>query len=414
MRFTIDDLMQAVHCIKFPQRWRDIYDEAMEDFYANGCAMLQPAYYDELYRRYGVLEKHREVYKEAAKKIGQSEPLSVFLALLCFAIRDREHAARDIGELVGLKSPDGNSRIEYDMLPALAICSLIPYCHEKLRSRNLPEDIIADVMKMPEGGVDDYLKRNGGVYGYSLMLLGWNQLAIDNKLFNIGRLQIEIFSTFWASAIVFKSKNGEYIALADQLILHKEGFPLGAKYYEENCDCWEATISETAEHWFGYPYNKKGFVEKKSITLSKGEWEKVLSPGDSVVSLHIPPGGSFGEEIINDTLKQTETFIKTYFPDFDYKAFVCYSWLLDPQLEELLGENSNIVKFGKKFHRMGAKSNALDVFYFVFGMPTDNDMPVISELPGNTKLEKMIKEHYLNKKAIYEMHGYFFPTETTN
>ena len=29
MRFSIDELMRQVNCSKFPDRWREIYDEAI-------------------------------------------------------------------------------------------------------------------------------------------------------------------------------------------------------------------------------------------------------------------------------------------------------------------------------------------------------------------------------------------------
>jgi hypothetical protein len=109
---------------------------------------------------------------------------------------------------------------------------------------------------------------------------------------------------------------------------------------------------------------------------------------------------------VDATLRETKAFLRDYFPEFSYKAFVCGSWLLDPQLETLLGRDANIVKFGKRFARLTAKSAGNGVFNFVFKKPnTDFD---IRDLPESTRLERALKEHYLNGKAIYEMYGYFF------
>ena len=44
MLFSIDELMRQVNCAKFPDRWREIYDDAMADYEANGCALLEPKY----------------------------------------------------------------------------------------------------------------------------------------------------------------------------------------------------------------------------------------------------------------------------------------------------------------------------------------------------------------------------------
>ncbi len=408
MYLPIERLMQEVNCVKFPERWRAVYDNAMDDFYANGSPLLDTSYYDMLSKEYGILINHLDVCKETAIQISKNKHLSAFLALLCYALRDREHARQDVSELILPKAPDGNAALEYDMLPFLAISSLYPYCYKKLKSRNLPEEIIAYVMKNPERGIDEYMKRHNGRYGFHL--LGWFQLSIDGYLFKIKHLEIEIFSSFWASTTIYKNKNNQCIALADNMAFHKNGFPLGAKYFEDEADSFTATISETDTEWIGYQFNEKGFLLSDKVSLSKNEWTKMLSHGDSVLSLHIPSKTSFSPKDIDETLEEAKVFIKKYFPDFNYKAVVCYSWLLDPQLEQLLGSDSNIVKFGKRFNRIGAKSAGRGVFYFIFNQPLNTEPP-ISTLPERTRLERALKEHYTNNKAIYEMHGYYFPEE---
>ena len=37
-------------------------------------------------------------------------------------------------------------------------------------------------------------------------------------------------------------------------------------------------------------------------------------------------------------------FCQEFYPDYDYKAIVCYSWLLDPQFKEFLRSNSGAVE----------------------------------------------------------------------
>ena len=100
-------------------------------------------------------------------------------------------------------------------------------------------------------------------------------------------------------------------------------------------------------------------------------------------------------------------FFKQYYPDFKYKAFYCGSWLLDPQLEEMLGAQSNIAKFGRRFSRLTARSGGNAVFGFVFLKPNPAEV-ILDELPENTRLERALKAHYKSGKAIYELQGYFF------
>ena len=167
-----------------------------------------------------------------------------------------------------------------------------------------------------------------------------------------------------------------------------------------------ATITETDSSYEGYPLNERGFVVNNIVSLSKNEWDKVLSPGDPVISVHIPATGSLSPEKIDESLQAATHFFRTYYPDYEYKAFVCYSWLMDPQLVDLLGPDSNISKFNMRFQKVTGKSNGNNVFNFVFLKPDMNFS--LEELPENTRLEKALKKHYLDGKAIYGMAGYFF------
>ena len=55
MRLTIDELLLKVRSRKYPQRWADIYDAAMDDFERNGLTALNAEYYDRVSRDYDAL-----------------------------------------------------------------------------------------------------------------------------------------------------------------------------------------------------------------------------------------------------------------------------------------------------------------------------------------------------------------------
>lgn len=401
---TFDELMRAVNCSKFPDRWREIYGAAMSDYYKNGCELTNPAYYDELANTYGILNTYRDVYKKAAAEVGKSPDLSAFLALLCYAIKDRKTAESDFMNFSAPVSPDGKNSLAYDMLSALAVCAAIPSCYETLKKRNLPQNIIYIMLNDPETYIDEFMRRNNGAYGSSL--IGWAQLILNGKIFRLNRLNFEIFSTFTAKAAVFKSIDGEEICLADGATLHKSGYLLGAKGFEDEAGSWQASIEETRDFWHGFAYDKRGYVCNKKVSLPKSKWEKVLSHGDPVISVHIPFGGSLSAEAVNSSISEAREFVETYFPDFPYKAFTCHSWMLNPELENLIGAESNIVKFGNRFNRISAKCTAEDVFYFIFLKPWGTKVE-LSELSENTRLEKSLKSHYLSGNFVHELYGYF-------
>lgn len=398
---TIDELAQKIGITAFPEEYRDFYDEVMQDFDAHGCAYTNPEYYDYLHEMYGVLDSYLDLYKKAAVEIGRNEYLSRALALFCHSLKDADVrcAKKELLEL-----PEKSGDFAYEMFPALAAASEFEIAYNILRKRNLPTDILKQTLKLPENGIPSFKMRHQNRPGYSF--LSWFQLAIDGKLFELGRLQYEIFCGFEANACVFRNKSGEEIALASELAVHKSGFALGSKYYEDDEGSWVATIKETDSSYEGYPLNERGFVVNNIVSLNRSEWEKVLSPGDPVISIHIPATGSLSPAKVDDSLQKATNFFRKYYPDYEYKAFVCYSWLMDPQLVDLLGEDANISKFNARFQKVTAKSNGNHVFKFVFLKPDMNF--ALEDLPENTHLEKALKKHYLDGEAIYGMAGYFF------
>ena len=94
---TISELMSALGCTKYPDRWADIYDKVMDEYDKYGCELATPAFYDKLGDRYNVFHKYKDYYKKAAEEIANDEDLCRLLALLATVARDREHTVEEFG-----------------------------------------------------------------------------------------------------------------------------------------------------------------------------------------------------------------------------------------------------------------------------------------------------------------------------
>lgn len=404
MKFTLKTLMAEVGCKKYPERWNEIFEAAMDEYDEQGCYLTKVEFYDELHEKYGCFSKYGEVYKAAARQTAEDEALSRFLTLLAMALQDDEHKKDDLKMFSRPVTPEGKDTLAYEMVTGLALCSQLETGAENMRKRGFSEETINDVLALAVSGVSTSERKHNGAPGFEL--LGWAQKYIEAKLLIIERLEIEFLGMFSAKAIVFQNKDGAIVTLANDLELHRDGFALGSLHYEEEDGSWMATVEETEGAWVGYPFTENGYVSKEKIELSKEEWEKVLETGDPVIRLHIPPVGKMTPEMIDKTLEETKIFAKEHYPDFHYKAFSCHSWLVDPQLDEILNKESNIVKFRQRFHSLTRKSKGEDVFNFIFNKPNmDFD---IRDLPEDSSLQRALKNHYLSGKAIYELEGFFF------
>ncbi|MBQ5800664.1 MAG: hypothetical protein IIW20_02150 [Clostridia bacterium] len=404
MKKSFDSLIESVGVIGFPERFRLIYDEAMADYEKNGCPYIDPAFYDKVKNKYNILSDCVDVYKNAAVEIRKNEDYTRFLHLLCFALRDEEYNFSDTAALKMPYTKDEEPYAPLDMLTGLAMCSQIDSAAKKLEGRNLPKEVHEGILNRPEKGLFVYRMYHGGKDGYDL--INWYQRTVTATLIPIKRLEMEVFASFTGFACIFKSNDGRIVSLADNFSLHRDGFALGARNYTDETGSWVAEIEETDTEWIGHPFDERGFVKKERVSLKKGEWELVLKRGDPVVQLHIPASGKLTPELVEESIQAMRDFIAEYYPDFKYKAFACGSWLLNPILEDMLGADSNIVKFGKLFTPLTMKASGTSIFSFAFHAP--DGVNNLEALPEDTKLRKLAKDYYLKGGAIHETLGFFF------
>ena len=402
-RLTLEELMHSVNSQRWPERWGEFYDSVMDEYEKKGCPFADPRYYDTLAEKYGMFPNYLEDYKEAAKAVSEDDALCRVLMLICESLKDRKNISKDIRELELPHTSDGSYSIKYDMLTALAMSSTAEYQYSLYVARDLPKEHIDYGMRHLEGMVRNYKTRNNGRSG--AMSWEWYQLGVDARIYRIGRLEIELCAKFTPNATVFESTSGEIIALANSLRVHRDGYILGSAHFRDEDGAWETSLEEDELSYVGYPYIRRGAVSKGRVKLPKNEWKKIIESGDPVVSLHIPAGGGFTDEAIDKCFVDSKAFLEKHFPDFDYKAFVCSSWLMDDMLIDMLGEEKNISKFCGRFLKIGQRSAGRAVFSFVFLQPDVNNVDY-NALPENSSLERLLKQHYIDGKAIYECYGY--------
>ena len=114
--------------------------------------------------------------------------------------------------------------------------------------------------------------------------------------------------------------------------------------------------------------------------------------------IHIPKGENLAEKEVNDSLVKIDKYLKKYFKDEEI-IYYTESWLLSPELKEILPDNSNIIKFQNKFDIVEYEENIKDFLNFVFDDVLDNIK--YDELPENTSLQKALKKKILNKEKLH-------------
>ncbi len=94
-------------------------------------------------------------------------------------------------------------------------------------------------------------------------------------------------------------------------------------------------------------------LDLKVIRLGRLQYEKTranknlgpIKEGEEFLSVHIPEDGQLDSDEVDSSFDQA----KKFYNDKGIKYFYCQSWILSLNLDRILDENSNIVKFRDKF-----------------------------------------------------------------
>ncbi|OON74746.1 acyltransferase [Streptomyces tsukubensis] len=131
-----------------------------------------------------------------------------------------------------------------------------------------------------------------------------------------------------------------------------------------------------------------------------------LTEAARLLSVHIPDFlGPLTPAACDLSFDRAREFFARYYPREEYRAFACYSWLLDPQLRRYLPAESNVVRFQERFRSMGAVSEPDDQapVGFVFG---DTELDPL-KLPRRTGMERAVGDHLRAGGHWYVGRGWF-------
>ena len=176
-------------------------------------------------------------------------------------------------------------------------------------------------------------------------------------------------------------------------------------------DCLNGTVKQFGRlqcndiHLFALKlslYRKNGGLQVLDAFEKSNPPSPDLTYGDKTISLHIPASGALKAADCMDSIRRMCRFNEEFHPDYDFKAVVCYSWLLDPQFQEFLPETSNILQFQKLGHLLvcPGRDETREVIWRIWGVPGLN-MPV-EKLPARSSMEKGVVEFLKQGRRFQE------------
>lgn len=240
---------------------------------------------------------------------------------------------------------------EYRRLLFILLVAKYPQMEKIYRERNYEtkhlEEIKEDItLWLKKSSLDT----DGRVAGIDYRIYGWESLAFSGELLQFGRLQCNRRHNFECKVGCFRNS--------------------------DNSIRIEKVDGHSAEAIFSY--------------------------GDEAINIHIPASGPLTRELCINSLKQMVEFFDK--EKFDYKAVVCYSWILDPTFAEILPK-SNLIQFQQLGHtfRMEGCDQTSEVIWRVFDI-IDGTAADLDKRPHNSSMQKAIA-NYLKQGGEFCEYG---------
>lgn len=399
---TLEELMIQLGIAKYPKRWEGLFDRAVSE--ASNLDILKENYLTQLNNEYSVFPSYFDTIIRAAEEIRRSYNLSVFVTLLTLAMEDRKLIYKDMESFEPPLQLHGEGGVGADIAMLFPYFRFVEDMISYLKHRNVPESVVSATVHELEYFISEGIP----VLGRPLMTktyFSWGQLFVDHRIIRIERFNLEFSDHCRIKAAVFRSCDGDIIAMPDKIMIHRSGHALGSSGFEDDEGSYYAEVTQTDDYFEGYGITEDGRCTGERIRLPKDKYRKVLSYGDPVINIHIPSFDDLSPDYCTHSFEIADRILKECFTDFQYRGYVCHSWLLEPQLKDLLKPGSNIVSFRNRFTIVPTKSDDKAVFANAFNrLPVDD----YSKLEPKTSLERNIKEHYLAGKHLYEYNGFFF------
>ena len=375
------------------------YPEAMEAIFEAQKGSTEPACdlaeIDRLQEKYDLFGEFYSLVKESAKKINADLELNAYVRA---AIEYNKQSDRMIA--IKLPAPQMTGRIETDFMMLHITIPMVEASFQELNKRGFTWEDQADAREVYKRSMrivqtrTDYPGINGGYFS-------WLALYCRAEIFMTGGFWFEIKQLYARALWIRNCQTGQMIPLMQGRFYRDGTMMVGAKGFEDQTDSFVAEYSEDAENFYGHAC-VDNVVSRESAAYPKTLWESAGRPGEYCLSIHVPPKTDISREATLRACREGMRLMGIHFPEYEMtKVVFCASWLLNPKLKEIQGEQSRIAQFGDCFVKYPIQDPGESVLSFVFGKIPEN----LEDLQEDTSLRRKLKKLYLDGDRIHSYSG---------
>ena len=183
-----------------------------------------------------------------------------------------------------------------------------------------------------------------------------------------------------------------HTAVERKAVFEEKGIP--EDIYIATMSCFTRFVKEHMVSYGCYGFDR-GFwtVRQLSLTvfrLGQLEYETTLHEGQKIISIHIPNSSRLEQPLLRASYDTAKKFFADHYPDYADVPYGCHSWLLSPNLKEILPESSRIRYFQNQFTLLGSEPSD-DYLEWAFQRSDAS----VENLPERTSLQRSIKAFLL-------------------
>jgi hypothetical protein len=181
---------------------------------------------------------------------------------------------------------------------------------------------------------------------------------------------------------------------------------ISEQIYIDTMSAFSRFVREHMDSYGCYGFDRGSWTPRqvscKLFRIGQLEYELTTLDGAPIVSLHIPTDVNLRPEVLKPSIREGLAEFYRLFPEYEGKPVYCHSWLMSPQLQALLPETSNILRFQELFDMVPEATPGRGVLLWVFKNPK---LPM-EEMPENTSLQRKLKQFFLNGGEFLDGKGY--------
>ena len=396
-----------LQCVIPEETFQEAYEKSLKD--TGVPYWMEASFLEQTHEKMGCFPKYLTQLKQAQKAVGDNPLLLKFAKMLEYQIRQGGDLKASFKGLTLPNAPEGADPLGYDTVALFPIICHMEKAYSDLLARGIEKELLQNTYCFLENSISGSISRCGR-FSLLSMYLTWSFLYLQGRILRFERFNFDLRkgSEMFNHIASFVNDRGELRYLMKKWV-DKSGQLFGSAGCKDERNIIKPEIFENDEYVEGHCVNPETWrVEPETTRLDRKQWKPFLLPEDTIINIHIPADGSFDKEACIKTFENARVFYKKYFPEKNFKAFACRSWLLSRELEQILKPTSNILAFQQQFYGFPVTADGTGVFTFVFNKaaPSLEELD-IDALPEETSLQRGVKQLYQKGGYIYEYGGMF-------